>query len=47
MLADVLEAAHDLLLAGDGDSTLRSLAGFTGAAPDYACLRHESSGQGG
>src|SRR6185437_9422170 len=51
MLADILEAAHGLLLAGwnwvTGGSTLRSRRWFSDAAPDYACFAHESSGAPG
>src|SRR6185369_13311848 len=46
MLANVLEAAHDLLLGWQG-STLRLRRRFTGVAPDYARLAHESSGRPG
>jgi hypothetical protein len=36
MLTDILEAAHDLLLAGNGDLTLRSRVGFSSVPTNYA-----------
>jgi len=46
MLANILEAAHDILLAGKNPtpSFNASLAPpFNGAPPGYACFCHESS----